>query len=147
MIIRKAIIDDAESIAKNNVVLANESESQKISYETTLNGVKSLINNPNRGFYIVAENNSNIIGQLMITFEWSDWQNKNIWWLQSIYVKDIFRYKGVFKKLLQQIKKLALENDVSLLRLYVFKENKSAINVYKKLGFKKSFYHFFENKI
>lgn len=147
MIIRKATLDDAESIAENNIKLALESESSKLTYKKTLNGVKSLIENPSKGFYIVTEENKSIIGQLMITFEWSDWQNKNIWWLQSIYVKKNFRKKGVFKKLIEKTKKLASENNVNLLRLYVFKKNKTAIDVYKKIGFQKSEYLFFKKNI
>jgi len=32
----------------------------------------------------------------MITHEWSDWRNGDIWWIQSVYVHADFRRKGVF---------------------------------------------------
>ena len=76
MLIRKAISKDAEKIARNNVLLAKESENTDIEYEKTLEGVKSLINDEMKGFYLVAEENGEIIGQVMVTYEWSDWRAK-----------------------------------------------------------------------
>ncbi|KAA0005243.1 MAG: GNAT family N-acetyltransferase, partial [Thermoplasmata archaeon] len=86
MIVRDAEIDDAEWIAKNNVLLARESENANVEYETTLKGVKEVLKDKNKGFYLVAEKNNKIIGQLLVTYEWSEWRDKQIWWLQSIYV-------------------------------------------------------------
>jgi len=97
MQIRKASLDDAEKIAKNNVMLALESENMEIEYETTLEGIKTLIKNDEKGFYIVAEDGGSIIGQLMVTYEWSDWRGEDIWWLQSIYVNKEWRRKGVMR--------------------------------------------------
>jgi len=76
MLIRKAISKDAEKIARNNVLLAKESENTDIEYEKTLEGVKSLINDEMKGFYLVAEENGEVIGQVMVTYEWSDWRAK-----------------------------------------------------------------------
>lgn len=103
MLIRFARIDDAEKIAKNNVALAIESEGAKIDYEITFEGVKEVIKDENKGFYIVAEENGEIIGQLMVTYEWSDWKAEMIWWLQSIYVKPEWRRKGVMKAMLKKV--------------------------------------------
>lgn len=97
MLIRFARIDDAEKIAKNNVALAIESEGAKIDYEITFEGVKEVIKDENKGFYIVAEENGEIIGQLMVTYEWSDWKAEMIWWLQSIYVKPEWRRKRSYE--------------------------------------------------
>ncbi len=144
MIIRKANINDAETIAENNVKLAYESEGLKISYETTLEGVKSVLSDPTKGFYLVAEKDNEIIGELMITFEWSDWRSKNIWWIQSVYVKESWRRKNVFKILVEKTKKIAIENDVSIIKLYVHSENKKAITAYNRVGMKKTPYEVYE---
>jgi len=144
MIIRKANINDAEAIAENNVKLAYESEGLKISYETTLEGVKSVLSDPTKGFYLVAEKDNEIIGELMITFEWSDWRSKNIWWIQSVYVKESWRRKNVFKILVEKTKKIAIENDVSIIKLYVHSENKKAITAYNRVGMKKTPYEVYE---
>jgi len=144
MIIRKANINDAEVIAENNVKLAYESEGLKISYETTLEGVKSVLSDPTKGFYLVAEKDNEIIGELMITFEWSDWRSKNMWWIQSVYVKESWRRKNVFKILVEKTKKIAIENDVSIIKLYVHSENKKAITAYNRVGMKKTPYEVYE---
>jgi len=99
MFIRLANLDDAEAIAENNVLLANESEKLDISFEKTLGGVKRVVSDPGKGFFLIVEEDDIIVGQLMITFEWSDWKNKTIWWLQSVYVRENYRLKGIFKHL------------------------------------------------
>ena len=147
MKIKKANLKDAEKIANFNVLLAKESENLNISFNTTLKAVKELIINKNKGFYLLATKDEKIIGQLMITFEWSDWSNKDFWWIQSVYVDKDFRKKGVFKNLLTEVKKQAKKNNVSQIRLYVFKENKKAIKAYKSLNMKEKEYIIFETEV
>ncbi len=132
MKIRVALPEDAEKIAANNVLLARKSEGKSIQYETTLRGVEEVIDDENKGFYIVAEENGEIIGQTMVTYEWSDWRGKQIWWLQSIYVRKEYRKKGVMKAIINEIIKMAKEKNVFMLRLYVYKKNKIAMKAYEK---------------
>ncbi|MFO8078046.1 MAG: GNAT family N-acetyltransferase [Thermoplasmatota archaeon] len=147
MIVRKAELKDAEQIAKNNVLMAKESENQILSSDTVLKGVKAMLSDETKGFYLVAVEKDVILGQLMITFEWSDWRNQTIWWVQSVYIKEEYRKKGIFTQLLKEIKKIAEQNDISLFRLYVFNQNDKAIEVYKKLGWEKEPYLFFQKNI
>jgi GNAT superfamily N-acetyltransferase len=144
MNIRLANIEDAESLAKHNVLLANESENMNISYKTALKGVKAILTDSGKGFYLVAEKNDIIIGELMITFEWSDWRSKNMWWIQSVYIKENYRKKGVFRKLVEEIKKMALKNNVDLIRLYVYGGNEKAMKAYAGIGMKKTSYKIYE---
>jgi len=144
MKIRYAILKDAEDITKNNKLLAKESENLTIDNNTVLAGVKALLSDKNKGFYLVAEENDKNIGQLMITFEWSDWHNKNMWWLQSVYVNELWREKGVFSLMFNKIKELALENDVDILRLYVHIDNKKAKEVYKTKEMEKEPYAIYQ---
>ena len=147
MLIRKASLEDAEDIAKNNVKLALESENTSICYEKTLKGVRTVIEDRGKGFYLVAEEDDSIIGQLMVTYEWSDWRGAEIWWLQSIYVSEKWRRKGVMKKLLEEVKKMALENGVCELRLYVHHDNKNAIMAYEKTGMVRLPYYIFSENL
>ncbi|VVB59669.1 Acetyltransferase (GNAT) family protein [uncultured archaeon] len=140
MKIRTAKIRDAEAITTYNISLAKESENIPLNPDTVLVGVKALLSDKNKGFYLVAEENDTIIGQLMITYEWSDWRNKSIWWIQSVYVQKEWRKKGVFTKLLDYIKQKARKQGVVLLRLYMHRQNKSAQKVYKKSGWKQEPY-------
>ena len=140
MKIRTAKISDAEAITEQNISLARESENIIINSKIVLAGVKALLSDKNKGFYIVAEENDRIVGQLMITCEWSDWRNKLIWWVQSVYVQKDWRKKGVFTQLLNYIQQKADGQKVVFLRLYIHKQNRSALKVYEKMGWKQEPY-------
>jgi ribosomal protein S18 acetylase RimI-like enzyme len=71
----------------------------------------------------------------MITYEWSDWRNGNIWWLQSVYVDAAFRGRGVFRSLFSHVwRQIESNPDIAGLRLYVENGNVSAQEVYQRLG-------------
>ena len=144
MQIRKATIQDASTIIQNNILLAKESEEETLDQNIVKNGVENLFSHPEKGFYMVVTENEQIIGQLMITFEWSDWRNTDIWWIQSVYVHKQYRKKGVFSSLFEEIKKQAKNEHIPILRLYVHKDNVSAQAVYEKRKMTKGTYLFFE---
>ncbi len=94
-----------------------------------------MFDDPSRGFYLVADFNGVLAGQLMITYEWSDWRNGVFWWIQSVYVKKEFRGQKVFRSLFDAVLRLANDQgNVCGLRLYAEKENNDAAAAYKKLG-------------
>ena len=147
MNIIKATLTDAEEIARNNIEMARESEQIVLSKSVAITAVKNLINDSEKGFYLLIKRNNKIIGQLMITFEWSDWRNNTIWWIQSVYVDPAYRKQGVFRSLYKYIQDLANKNDVKVLRLYVHEQNKKAIKVYESLGMEKKSYVIYESMI
>ena len=146
MIIRKATLSDVNEIAKNNILLAKEIEQRNLEFSTVQNGSEAVLSDERNGFYIIAENNHHVIGQVFITIEWSDWRNQTIWWIHRVYVHKQWRKKGVFTALLQQIKQLAKDNNVYVLRLYVLQSNKNAMNIYKKSGFADAPFIILQNK-
>ena len=85
-LVRKADIEDVEIIASFNVLLAEETEKRYLDKPTVLKGVKGIIKDPGKGFYLVLEKEKNIAGQLMIAKEWSDWRNKFFWWMQFAFI-------------------------------------------------------------
>ena len=113
----------------------------------TFEGVLSVLEDPGKGFYLVVEEKGALIGQLMITFEWSDWRNKNIWWIQSVYIKPLWRKKGVFRNLLTEVYRLGQTNGVQFFRLYVHRSNADAIKVYRQLKMVEGCYQIFEHCI
>lgn len=145
MKIRIAQKRDAETITAQNIALAEESENIPLKQETALAGVKELLSDEKKGFYLVAEENKTIVGQLMITVEWSDWRNKPIWWVQSVFVQKPWRKQGVFTKLLDEVREMALQQGVAFLRLYAHQNNTSAREVYEIIGWHQDpyvVYHF-----
>lgn len=143
--LRKAIRDDAEAIAKFNVALAKETEHFDLDADRTRKGVHSMLDDASRGFYLVAEHDGTIVGQLMITYEWSDWRNGVFWWIQSVYVQKEFRAQRIFRTLFEHVIALSKEQgNVCGLRLYVEKDNHAAHAVYKKLGMAMTDYQMLE---
>lgn len=135
IIIRSADTTDAEKIITFNQRMAEETESKTLPSETISAGVKRVLTDPNCGTYYVACDDKKIVGQLMITLEWSDWRNGWFWWIQSVYVEPDYRKQGVFRELYAHIKKLAVTKpDVCGIRLYVEKDNERAQKTYLNLG-------------
>lgn len=125
--------------------MAWETERRRLKSATIRRGVTALIKSPARGIYFVAEEKGEVIGQLLITYEWSDWRNGNFWWIQSVYVRGDFRGRGVFRALFEHVQKLAKRRrDVCGLRLYVEAHNAGAKKTYTRLGMKKTVYEMFE---
>ncbi len=140
MNIRKARPRDAKTIVLQNKLLAKESEDIVLDDETIFTGVTAILTDKRKGFYIVAEEDSEIIGQMMITYEWSDWRNTTIWWIQSVYVQKQWRNKKIFTKLFEYIQQQARKNQVSILRLYTHESNITAQTVYHQIGMRKEPY-------
>lgn len=122
-----------------------ETEQRRLDPDCVRPGVAALLNDPTKGIYFVAETDGSIAGQLLITYEWSDWRNGNFWWIQSVYVAEPFRGRGVFRALFDHVHALAkARKDVCGLRLYMDAHNTRARQAYERLGLKRTNYEVFE---
>jgi len=143
--IRIARAADAPMIAQFNALMALETEHRTLDQETLRKGVETIIREASNGTYYVAEMDNRVVGQLLITYEWSDWRNGVFWWIQSVYVREEFRGHGIFKALYRHVEGMARKQARTCgLRLYVEQENQSAIRAYQKLGMKKTPYELYE---
>jgi GNAT superfamily N-acetyltransferase len=107
--------------------------------------VKALLADESKGVYFVAEAGGEPIGQLLITYEWSDWRNGNFWWIQSVYVAERFRGQGAFRALFTHVHNLARAgNGICGLRLYMDSHNATARQTYERMGLKQTEYEVFE---
>jgi len=139
--IRPAVLDDWPVIADFNTRLADETEGKRLEPDTIAEGVRRLLSQPQRGRYFVACLSGRVVGQMMHTYEWSDWRNGEIWWLQSVYVLSEFRQRGVFRTLFAHLQDLAHASpDVIGMRLYVEEHNERAQAVYVTLGLERAGY-------
>lgn len=145
MIVRKATINDHCEIVEFQLAMANETEGIELNKATVKKGVEAVLNDPTKGNYYVAERDGEVISSLLTTFEWSDWRNGTILWIQSVYVKPEFRRKGVYRSMYSYIKNMVL-NDENLngIRLYADKSNRPAHNTYENLGMNQDHYITFE---
>jgi len=145
ILIRAACASDASIIAEFNRRLAAETEGRSLDAARLCAGVEALLRDTTKGTYFVAAFDGQVVGQLMLTFEWSDWRNGLFWWIQSVYVRPESRRRGVFKALFQHVDQLARkQRDVCGLRLYMEKNNRRAEEVYEKLGLRRTNYEVFE---
>jgi ribosomal protein S18 acetylase RimI-like enzyme len=140
--IRPAEPRDAAVVAEFNRLLAWETEHKELDAAVLARGVARLLADPNKGFYLVAEADDQIVGQMMATFEWSDWRDGWFWWVQSVYVRDGHRRSGVFRSLLTEfIRRARADGGVVGIRLYVERDNRRAQDTYEAFGLKEAGYH------
>ena len=143
--VRLACGDDAEIIADHSAAMAREIEDIELDYNRLLAGTRAVFEDAGKGFFVVAERESRVVGQLMITFEWSDWRNGLFWWIQSVYVEPASRGQGVYSALHQWvIEQAAAARDVCGVRLYVDKSNHNAQRTYRRLGMTPAVYDMYE---
>ena len=145
--IRPATLADAALVTEYNIRLARETEGRELNRTKVDAGVAALLSDAMKGEYFLAEVGGKIVGQLMITREWSDWRNAWFWWIQSVYVDEGARGNGVFATLFRQVRNLAqADAGVCGIRLYVERENERAQEIYRRMGMEKSSYQFFESE-
>jgi ribosomal protein S18 acetylase RimI-like enzyme len=142
---------DIETLVEFNQSMARETEAKELDINILRAGVENLLKNNHQGFYVVAEtgltSGSEVVGSLMVTFEWSDWRNGNFWWIQSVYIKPEFRRRGIYRRLYEFVKGLAENQNVCGFRLYVEKENRIAQQTYEQLGMSESHYVMYEESV
>jgi ribosomal protein S18 acetylase RimI-like enzyme len=144
---RPAQPTDAEVIVEFNVRLAAESEGKRLDRETLRRGVAAVLADRAKGRYFVAvaESKGEVIGQVMLTYEWSDWRDGFIWWIQSVYVAEPHRRRGVFRALFEHVRREAeADPGVVGLRLYVEEHNTRAHATYGNLGMNRPGYFVME---
>jgi GNAT superfamily N-acetyltransferase len=142
--IRKANPTDAETIIDFQQKMAWETEGMALADDIISMGVNGVFEDTSRGQYYVAESNGTIVASLLITREWSDWRNTNVWWFQSVYVLPEFRRTGIFRRMYTFIKEEAERNKIAGLRLYVETNNLKAKQTYEALGMSHEHYTMYE---
>ncbi len=148
MNIRLAQRDDVDALVAFNQAMALETEGKTLDPATLKAGVAAVFEDPAKGFYVVADNDGQIAGGLLVTYEWSDWRNGWFWYVQSVYVRPEGRGRRVYSQLYRFVKeRAAAAGNVCGFRLYVEKENERAQAVYKKLGMEETYYLMFEEML
>ena len=145
--IRTANTGDAAAIARFNAAMALESEAIELDMDVLTAGVRAALADEGKAFYLISEVDDAPVGQLMVTYEWSDWRNGWIWWIQSVYVKPEHRRTGVYSGLYRRLQELAAEQgNIRGIRLYVMRDNHRAKRTYESLGMSHSEYDLYETE-
>ena len=134
--IRLARIEDAKKLAEFCELL-RESLEMPVQQEKLLPGVSAPIKDLSKGMYLVATeaHRSELIGCLMITYEWDPGNNAFTWWIQEVFVDSNWRRKGVFQALYKHTIKMAKDKgNVCSIKLHVNHNNLNAQKTYKSMG-------------
>ena len=145
MIVRKATMNDHAKIVEFQQAMAKETEGIKLHLDKLEAGVKAVIEDSNKGYYYVTEINDEVVASLLTTFEWSDWRNGTVLWIQSVYVLPMYRRRGVYRQMYSHLKAMVLRDEkLAGIRLYADKTNEPAHLTYESLGMNQDHYITFE---
>ncbi|MDD6623692.1 MAG: GNAT family N-acetyltransferase [Bacteroides sp.] len=143
--VEKGTEADAGKIAEFQIDMALESEGAILDRDKILNGVRAGLSDPAKGtYYIVRTESGETAGSLLVTKEWSDWNNCWYWWIQSVFVKPEYRRQGAFTYLYETVRAFAKQEGSTCLRLYVDRSNRKAQKCYKKQGMDECHYLMYE---
>jgi ribosomal protein S18 acetylase RimI-like enzyme len=161
--IRMAAPDDIATLADFNQTMAAETEGRQLDAQVLARGVAAVFDDPARGFYLIAESRTSdldscedrpaedgspkpqVVGQLMVTYEHSDWRDGTFFWIQSVYVAPQARRRGVYRALHDEvIARAKARGDVCGVRLYVERNNAAAQQTYEAMGMQRTIYEMFE---
>ncbi|MGD9905881.1 MAG: N-acetyltransferase family protein [Vicinamibacterales bacterium] len=143
--IRPAHADDLEVLAAGNADMAAETEGLDLDHDILRRGIQAVLDGRAAGRYWVAEHDGRVVGQLLVTYEWSDWRNRQVWWIQSVHVARDARRLGVFRQMYAFLRAAARAEGAGGLRLYVDETNTRAQAVYAALGMRGGHYRVFED--
>lgn len=143
-VVRRATLDDLPVLVAGNLAMAAETEQLQLDPAVLTAGVRAALDDPQRGAYWVLEQAGHVQAQLMITYEWSDWRNRLVWWIQSVYVAPEARGQGLYRALYEAVLQEAEAAGAGGVRLYVDTTNVRAQEVYARLGMNGDHYRVFE---
>src|SRR6185503_12292446 len=127
-------VSRADASLAVNAIAPNSIEELTLDRDILTRGVSALFDNPSLGRYYVVESHdessARVIASLMITYEWSDWRNGMVWWIQSVYTVPEFRRRGIYATLYDHIRaQVADDPRIRGIRLYVDNRNVDAQKV------------------
>lgn len=142
---RDAKRTDTRDIVDFQIAMASETEDVALDRDICTLGVQAVFDDPSRGRYFVAQSGGRVVASLLITYEWSDWRNGNVWWIQSVYVRPEARQQRIYGSLYQYVQQIAAKDDaIKGIRLYVDKRNTRAQEVYRRCGMNGEHYLVYE---
>ena len=142
---REAKRTDIGDIVDFQIAMARETEDVALDRATCTRGVEAVFDDPSHGRYFIAEVEGRVGASLLITYEWSDWRDGNVWWIQSVFVRPELRKQRIYGGLYEHVQKIVAAHDsIKGIRLYVDKRNTRAQEVYRRCGMNGEHYLVYE---
>ncbi|EJE4187015.1 TPA: GNAT family N-acetyltransferase [Vibrio parahaemolyticus] len=120
---------------------AREAEGSIKIPETLEKGILVALRDPSIATYwVLVDENNTPVGSVSAVREWSDWNAGYYLWIQSMFLSKSQRGKGRMSLLLDAVKhEMKVQKGLEL-RLYVHKDNCTAVRAYQNAHFSKSDY-------
>ena len=133
---RDATPADLEKLVAFTAAEAFEAEGAAFSIESVRRGVGAGLENPALARYWVLEtDDGELVGNISIIREWSDWRAGYYWWIQSVYLSPEHRGRGLLTMMLNKVREEAAAAGALELRLYAHEGNRRALQAYRREGF------------
>ena len=156
--VRPATIDDLDTLQAFVLAEAIEAEGATKMPSTVREGIRRGLTDPSLARYWVLEatnsasndvttGSTSVVGSISIIREWSDWHATFYWWIQSMFLAQQYRGKGLMKLLVNAVQDAARLENVMELRLYVHRDNQRALKAYRREGFQDSSYDIMQVKL
>ncbi|MBM3943863.1 MAG: GNAT family N-acetyltransferase [SAR202 cluster bacterium] len=143
--IRPGTPSDADALTGFAVAMGMETEGKRLDPGAVRVATLAALEDPTKALFFVAESEGKAVGSLMVTYEWSDWENGDYWWIQSVYIDPAWRRKGIYRALYRHVYyEGERRGDVVGIKLYVYKDNHRAMKTYESLGMKKAPHFIYE---
>ena len=90
------------------------------------------------GYFLVARSHNKLLGWILLDRSYDYFINKEVGWINDIYVKKEYRKNGIAKRLIFEGIKEFRKKGFLEVSLNVYSTNKHAISLYKSLGFQEA---------
>lgn len=139
--IRSATPDDVDTLVAFTLREARDAEGVSLDPAAVRRGVARAIEDPRLARYWVAEApDGSLAASASVTTEWSNFHGGHYWWVQSLFVEDAHRGRGLVDQLLDHLARQAAEDGALDLRLYAHQDNARARHVYERCAFSRAPY-------
>ncbi len=134
--LRPAKPDDAELILSFITELAIFEKAEHCVEASVESIHSSLLSMDSNAHALICQDQGVDIGFVVYFYNYSTWLGKKGLYLEDLYISPEFRSRGAGKFVLQQLAKIAVEQDCGRFEWSVLDWNTPAIKVYEKIGAK-----------
>ncbi|MFA6273891.1 MAG: GNAT family N-acetyltransferase [Candidatus Paceibacterota bacterium] len=123
---------------------SSEADEEAMTRTKVKNTVVRSVSNPDQIKIEIFRVGNKVVGYAFLTFYWSNEYGGVVALLDELYIIPEFRNKGLATFFIEHLTK---EKEYKVIDLEVFKENTSALKLYKRLGFEIIDRHFMKKKL
>jgi GNAT superfamily N-acetyltransferase len=133
--IREAARADVDHLIAFTMQEAREAEHIELHEPDVRRGVEAAFADPPLARYWIAEYEGRPIANISVVKEWSNFHGGHYWWVQSLFIVEDHRGRGLLEQLFAYIGQVGKAEGARDLRLYAHRLNERALTAYRRCGF------------